>query len=219
MTEPKSIIAIDRSEGFLAEARAKINDYWIPFLGKQGAAPADLASLSDEKRDSIRDVLQARLPFNCESMGGKRSRVKIMKSNSNKQTTGTQKTNWTTLLIISLGIIFGSILIFGTLFSTGRISQKIVMAYHCPGAVAITEKLGPITQVGSDPNSRGQTVKGICEFADGSTKVIGNDDYAVTSILGSLALGAVFGAVSAIIFIPIYIVWKKKTIASSSRRP
>lgn len=66
MTEPKSIFAIDRSEGFLAEARAKINDYWIPFLGKQGAAPTYLASLSDEKRDSIRDALQARLPSSAD---------------------------------------------------------------------------------------------------------------------------------------------------------
>lgn len=42
------------------------NDYWIPFLGKQGAAPTYLASLSDEKRDSIRDVLQARLPSSAD---------------------------------------------------------------------------------------------------------------------------------------------------------
>ena len=37
------------------------DDYWLPFLGKQGAAPTYLASLSSEKRDRIRDVLKVRL--------------------------------------------------------------------------------------------------------------------------------------------------------------
>jgi len=37
------------------------DDYWKPFLGKQGAAPAYLASLDNEKRDQIRHKLKARL--------------------------------------------------------------------------------------------------------------------------------------------------------------
>ena len=37
------------------------DDYWIPFLGKQGPAPTYLASLDDEGRDRIRDVLKTRL--------------------------------------------------------------------------------------------------------------------------------------------------------------
>jgi SAM-dependent methyltransferase len=37
------------------------DDYWIPFLGKQGAAPTYLASLNEEMRDRIRDRLKARL--------------------------------------------------------------------------------------------------------------------------------------------------------------
>jgi SAM-dependent methyltransferase len=41
------------------------DDYWIPFLGKQGAAPTYLASLSDEGRDRIRDALKARLVPNA----------------------------------------------------------------------------------------------------------------------------------------------------------
>jgi SAM-dependent methyltransferase len=36
------------------------DDYWIPFLGKQGAAPTYLASLNDEMRARIRDALKAR---------------------------------------------------------------------------------------------------------------------------------------------------------------
>jgi SAM-dependent methyltransferase len=37
------------------------DDYWLPFLGKQGAAPTYLASLGNEKRDRIREALRARL--------------------------------------------------------------------------------------------------------------------------------------------------------------
>lgn len=38
------------------------DDYWNPFLGKQGAAPTYLASLSSAARDRIREVLRVRLP-------------------------------------------------------------------------------------------------------------------------------------------------------------
>jgi hypothetical protein len=41
------------------------DDYWIPFLGKQGAAPTYLASLDTEKRDRIREVLRSRLVFSA----------------------------------------------------------------------------------------------------------------------------------------------------------
>jgi SAM-dependent methyltransferase len=37
------------------------DDYWLPFLGKQGAAPTYLASLDSEQRDRIREALRARL--------------------------------------------------------------------------------------------------------------------------------------------------------------
>jgi len=36
-------------------------DYWRPFLGKQGSAPTYLASLSDEAQNQIREILKARL--------------------------------------------------------------------------------------------------------------------------------------------------------------
>ncbi len=37
------------------------DDYWRPFLGGQGAAPAYLATLGEEQRTAIRDRLRARL--------------------------------------------------------------------------------------------------------------------------------------------------------------
>jgi len=40
---------------------ADFDDYWTPFLGGQGPAPAYLASLSAERQDAIREVLRKRL--------------------------------------------------------------------------------------------------------------------------------------------------------------
>ena len=37
------------------------DDYWTPFLGKQGTAPAYLASLDAETRERIRARLRTRL--------------------------------------------------------------------------------------------------------------------------------------------------------------
>jgi len=37
-------------------------DYWTPFLGGQGPAPAYLASVSDERRNAIRERLRGMLP-------------------------------------------------------------------------------------------------------------------------------------------------------------
>ncbi len=41
-------------------------DYWTPFLGKQGVAPTYLASVDDETRDRIRDILKRKLTTNKE---------------------------------------------------------------------------------------------------------------------------------------------------------
>ncbi|MCC6298622.1 MAG: hypothetical protein IT314_04950 [Anaerolineales bacterium] len=133
-----------------------------------------------------------------------------MKPKTKKQSWSGSVKDWSALLLISLGIIVGSSLILGPILSdTNFVSQKIVAPYHCPGAINSTEERGPITQVGSDPNSFGQTVRIVCTFADGSTKVIGNDENAVSAIVGSIILGAVIGVVIVVIFIPLYIVWKR----------
>jgi hypothetical protein len=39
------------------------DDYWSPFLGGQGPAPAYAMSLSDERRAALRERLRARLPI------------------------------------------------------------------------------------------------------------------------------------------------------------
>ena len=38
------------------------DDYWLPFLGGQGPAPGYAVSLSDERRDALRERLRAALP-------------------------------------------------------------------------------------------------------------------------------------------------------------
>ncbi len=41
---------------------ADFDDYWTPFLGGQGPAPAHAMSLSEDDRGSLRETLRARLP-------------------------------------------------------------------------------------------------------------------------------------------------------------
>ena len=41
-------------------------DYWTPFLGGQGPAPAYCMSLSDERRAALRKRLQAALPIEAD---------------------------------------------------------------------------------------------------------------------------------------------------------
>jgi SAM-dependent methyltransferase len=41
---------------------AGFDDYWEPFLGGQGPAPSYVSSLPEQHRDTLRDLLRARLP-------------------------------------------------------------------------------------------------------------------------------------------------------------
>lgn len=41
---------------------ASFDDYWTPFLGGQGAAPAYLMTLSEDRRERLREYLRAHLP-------------------------------------------------------------------------------------------------------------------------------------------------------------
>jgi SAM-dependent methyltransferase len=50
-------------------------DYWEPFLGAQGPAPAYVASLSEERRLRLREALRARLPTGSDGGLPLRARV------------------------------------------------------------------------------------------------------------------------------------------------
>lgn len=45
---------------------ADLDDFWSPFLGGQGPAPAYVASLSEERRDALRDRIAAGLPVEAD---------------------------------------------------------------------------------------------------------------------------------------------------------
>ena len=93
------------------------------------------------------------------------------------------------------------------------VSHKIVMAYHCPEAVTVTEQLGS-TVVDTNLQPIGQTLLGgTCTFADGSTKVISAREYFVATTVGALGLGAIIGVTSLFAFMSVYIRWKKSTKA------
>ena len=52
------VVAIDIATNF-----KDFDDYWSPFLGGQGPAPAYLISLSDNRREALRERIRAGLPF------------------------------------------------------------------------------------------------------------------------------------------------------------
>jgi SAM-dependent methyltransferase len=54
---------------------ADFDDYWRPFLGGQGAAPAYLATLDDARRDAIRDLVRGRIPSLVDGSIPLRARV------------------------------------------------------------------------------------------------------------------------------------------------
>lgn len=45
---------------------AGLDDYWLPFLGGQGPAPAYVTSLDDVRRAALRDLLAERLPTTAD---------------------------------------------------------------------------------------------------------------------------------------------------------
>jgi SAM-dependent methyltransferase len=45
---------------------ASFDDYWKPFLGRQGVAPAYLHTLDESAQAAVRDVLRDRLPTNAD---------------------------------------------------------------------------------------------------------------------------------------------------------
>jgi SAM-dependent methyltransferase len=73
--QPEPLGALFREVGLQAVAVRPIevptvfrdfDDYWTPFLGKQGAAPTYLTGLDPTGRDQIRDALKARLPTGAD---------------------------------------------------------------------------------------------------------------------------------------------------------
>lgn len=50
----------------VATTFADFDDFWRPFLGGQGPAPAYAMSLTDTRRDALRDLIRGRLPISAD---------------------------------------------------------------------------------------------------------------------------------------------------------
>jgi SAM-dependent methyltransferase len=84
LCQPKPLKALFQAAGLTSISVRAIDiptvfrdfdDYWTPFLGKQGAAPTYLASLKGETRDRIRDILKARLIASADGSIALRARA------------------------------------------------------------------------------------------------------------------------------------------------
>lgn len=66
--ESAGLAGVDTAPLDVAAQFADFEDYWRPFLGGQGPAPAYVASLSDTQRAALKAALQARLPESREGI-------------------------------------------------------------------------------------------------------------------------------------------------------
>ena len=137
-----------------------------------------------------------------------------MKLNSVKEVWIARLIAWVVLGVVSCGIIFATTFMLGpSLFTIPNLNDKIALAVFCPGAESSSTQEGASTPTTSDPNgTRGHTVEITCFFEDGSTKVISNEEFALTAIAGMFGGGALCGVGLAIpiLFVPFFLFRKKK---------
>ncbi len=137
-----------------------------------------------------------------------------MKLNSAKEVWIARIIAWVVLGLISCGIIFVTTFMLGpSLFAVPNLSDKIALAVYCPGAESSSLQEGASTPTTSDPTGTyGHTVEITCYFADGSTRIIRNEQYALASIGGMFGLGGLCGLGLSIplMLLPLILIKKKK---------
>jgi hypothetical protein len=118
-----------------------------------------------------------------------------MKLNSTREVWIARLIAWVVLGLLSCGIIFGSTFMIGPmLFAVPNLGEKIATALYCPGAKDASTAEGASTPTTTSPSGTyGHTVEIACTFADGSTKVIRNEEFALSSIGGMFGLGGLCG--------------------------
>ena len=138
-----------------------------------------------------------------------------MKLNTQREVWIARIIAWLILGALSAGIIFGTTFMFGPgLFAVPGLSDRIAVMVYCPGAESTSIEEGASTQTTSDPSGPyGHTVEVTCHYADGSTKVIDNGQFAAASIGGMFGLGALCGLVITIpiMLAPLFVIRKKRT--------
>jgi len=137
-----------------------------------------------------------------------------MKLNTAKEVWIVRIIAWVVLGAISCGLIFMTTFMVGPTFFSGEfMTNKIALAVYCPGAESSSLEKGASVPTTSDPNGTyGHTVEVTCFFADGSTKTIRNEQYALASIGGMFGLGGLIGIVVSIplMLMPFILIRKKK---------
>ena len=137
-----------------------------------------------------------------------------MKLNSAKEVWIARVVAWVVLGAISCGIIFATTFMLGpSLFAIPNLSDKIAVAMYCPGAESTSTQEGASTPTTSSPSGGyGHTVQITCTFADGSTKIIRNEQFALASIGGMFGLGGLCGVGLSIplMLAPLFLIRKKK---------
>ena len=139
-----------------------------------------------------------------------------MKLNSAKEVWIARIIGWVVAGMLSCGIIFMTTFMLGpSLFAVPNLNDKIAVAIYCPGAESTSTEEGASTPTTSDPTGTyGHTVEVTCYFADGSTKVIQNEQYALASIGGMFGLGGLCGVGLSVplMLLPLFLFKKKKEI-------
>lgn len=138
-----------------------------------------------------------------------------MKLNTSKEVWIARIIAWVMLIALSAGIIFVSTFMFGpSLFAVPDLTENIAVAVFCPGAESTTLQRGASGPTTSSPSgTRGYTVEITCYFADGSTKIINNGQYALASIGGTFGIGGLCGIGVSIplMLLPFFLIRKKKS--------
>jgi hypothetical protein len=137
-----------------------------------------------------------------------------MKLNSAKEVWIARIIAWIVAGVISSGIIFITTFMLGpSLFAVPNLSDKIAVAVYCPGAESTSLEEGASTPTTSDSSGTyGHTVEITCAFADGSTKIIRNEQFALASIGGMFGLGGLCGVGLSVplMLAPLFMIRKKK---------
>lgn len=137
-----------------------------------------------------------------------------MKLNTTKEVWIARLVAWVVLGAISCGIIFATTFMLGpSLFAVPDLSDKIAVAIYCPGAESSSTQEGASVPTTSSPSGTyGHTVEITCTFADGSTKVIRNEEFALASIGGMFGIGGLCGLGLSIplMLAPLFLIRRKK---------
>lgn len=137
-----------------------------------------------------------------------------MKLNTSKEVWIARIIAWVLLCILSSGILFVTTFMIGpALFAVPDLDEKIAVAIYCPGAESSTLEEGTSMPTTSSPSgSYGHTVEVTCYYADGSTKVIRNEQFALAAIGGVFGIGGLIGLLLSmpLMLVPFFLIRRKK---------